>query len=118
MNRPISVLTQGDIEAMILALSEEIEQSTYSYSDLSDAAAIAEADFKFRAAKSMIEIAATGSKMNAQERQARVDVSAAEEFRRWKIAEARRQSMKEMLLSLRARLDATRTLSANVRHQT
>jgi len=118
MNRPVHVLTQGDIENMILALSQEIEDSTYTYSDLSDTAAIAEADFKFAAARAMIDLADKGAKMNAQERQARVDVSAAPQFRDWKIAEARRQAMKEMLLSLRARLDATRTLSANVRHQT
>jgi hypothetical protein len=103
---------------MILALSDEIETTTYSYADLSDASAIAEADYKFRSAKELLAIAASGIKLTAQEKSAHVDVSCTHEFRAWKIAEARRQSAKEALLSLRGRMDATRTLSANVRHQT
>ena len=110
------VLNQGEIEGMILALSDELETTTYSYADLSDSAAIAEADYKLIAAKEFILLSPI--KMTVQERGARVDVSCTHEFRAWKIAEARRQSAKEALLSLRGRIDATRTLSANVRNQT
>ena len=116
MNR---LLTQGDIETAILALSDELESQTYAYSELSDTAAVAEADYKIRLARALVGFAADPSiKMTATERQARVDLHCAAELRSWKIAEARRQATKETLLSLRSRLDAMRTLSANVRHST
>jgi len=112
------LLTQGDIEHSIVALSDQLEEQTYLYSQLSDHAAEAEADFKLEAGKQLIHLVATGAKMTAQEKQARVDVGCSQAFRTWKIAEARRQSCKEALLTLRARMDAQRSLAANVRHQT
>jgi hypothetical protein len=51
-------------------------------------------------------------------RDARALLACEAEFRRYKIAEASRNATKEHLASLRARLDAERTLSANVRAQT
>ena len=63
--------------------------------------------------------AAHGSlKLTAAEKQARAELHAADELRVWKINEARRGASKEALLSLRARLDALRTLSATLRSQT
>jgi hypothetical protein len=112
------LLTQGDIERGIIALSDQLEEQTYLYAQLSDLAAECEADFKLEAGKQLIGLVASGSKMTAQEKQARVDVGCAQTFRNWKLAEARRQSCKEALLSLRARIDAQRSLAANVRHQT
>ena len=112
------LLTQGDIEHSIVALSDQLEEQTYIYAQLSDEAANAEADYKLQAGKQLITLVASGAKMTAQERQARADVGCAEAFRAWKLAEARRQSCKEALLSLRARMDAQRSLAANVRHQT
>lgn len=112
------VLTQADIEGNILALSDQLEEETYLYSQLSDEAAIAEANYKQAAAVHLVTLAAAGAKMTAPERQARVDVHCADQFRAWKVQEARRQACKEALLSLRARIDAQRSLAANVRHQT
>lgn len=112
------LLTQGDIEHSIVALSDQLEEQTYMYAQLSDEAAEAEADYKLEAGRLLIGIASSGVKMTAPERQARVDVGCSESFRSWKLAEARRQSCKEALLSLRARIDAQRSLAANVRHQT
>jgi hypothetical protein len=112
------LLTQGDIEHNIIALSDQLEEQTYLYEQVSDDAAEAEADYKLANAQAMIRIAASGIKTTVQDRQARVDVECNEQFRVWKIAEARRQSCKEHLLSLRARMDAQRSLAANVRHQT
>lgn len=114
----LRLLTQGDIERNIIALSDQLEEQTYMYSRLSDEAAEAEADYKLEAGRQLIGLIASGSKMTAQEKQARVDVGCSQTFRDWKIAEARRQSCKEALLSLRARIDAQRSLAANVRHQT
>lgn len=112
------LLTQGDIEHSIIALSDQLEEQTYLYAQLSDEAAEAEADYKLEAGRLLIGIASSGAKMTAQERQARVDVNCSDSFRSWKLAEARRQSCKEALLSLRGRMDAQRSLAANVRHQT
>lgn len=114
----ITALSQAQIEHGIVALSDQLEEQTYMYAQLSDEAAEAEADYKLAAGKGLISLVASGSKMTAQERQARVDVGCSDAFRAWKLAEARRQSCKEALLSLRARMDAQRSLAANVRHQT
>lgn len=111
-------LIQAEVEQGILNLSNALEDSTEEYATLSDVAAEAEADFKLKMARAIIGMSASGIKATAQEKQARADLQAAEELRAWKIAEARRQAAKEHLLSLRARLDALRSLSANIRAQT
>jgi hypothetical protein len=115
MNR---LLTQGEIERMILDITNQLEEETYTYATLSDEAASAEADYKLSAARQLLAIAASGRKLTAPEKQATVDVACSEAFRIWKIAEARRGACKEALLSLRARLDAQRSLAANIRAQT
>lgn len=118
MGRSARLITQGEIEDLILRIAEEMETETYRYSDLASLAAQAEADYKLRAARALISIANTPTRITAAERQARAEITAAEELRIWKLAEARRQATKETLLTLRARLDALRSLAANVRHQT
>ena len=113
------LLTQGDIEGAILALSEDLEAQTDTYAALADEAAEAEADYKLKHARATVGYAAAdGPKMTAAQIAARVELAAATELRRYKLADARRQATREHLLSLRARLDAMRTLSANVRAQT
>lgn len=113
------LLTQGEVEESILALSDALEAETYEYAELSDTAATTEADYKIGHARAMIQFASDPEiKVTASVREARVDRHCAEQLRTWKLAEARRQSKKESLLSLRARLDAFRTLSANLRSQT
>lgn len=115
----MKLLTQGDIEAAILALSEALEDETHRYADLADEAAEAEADWKIKSARAAIGYAsADGPKLTQAQIAARVELHAADELRRYKITEARRQATREALMSLRARLDAMRTLSANVRAQT
>ncbi len=112
------LLSQGEIETEILRLSEELEAETYRYADVADLAATAEADYKLQAARLIVGFVASPTKMTALEKQARVDAQCDASYRVWKINEARRQSSKEALLSLRARLDSLRTLSANIRNQT
>ena len=112
------LLSQADIEIEIMRLSEELESETYRYADIADLAATAEADYKLEAAKLLVAISNTPTKMTAVEKQARVDLQCEPTYRVWKINEARRQASKEALLSLRARLDSLRTLSANIRNQT
>ena len=112
------ILAQPEIEQRILDTLAALEEETYAYAQMSDLAAQSEADYKIRAAKALVFESADHPKMTIGERQARVEISCAVELRAWKVAEARRQTSKEALLSLRARLDALRSLSANVRAQT
>lgn len=118
MNQRQRLLTQADIEFGIVSLSDQLEEQTHLYSQLSDEAAEAEADYKLEAGRMLIGLVHNETKMTAQERQARVDVASSVRYRSWKLAEARRQSCKEAMLSVRARMDAQRSLAANVRHQT
>lgn len=112
------LLTQGDIERSIMAVADELEEETERYDRVANLAADREASYKHAAAKAFVALADSGVKMTAGERQARADLAVVDEYRTWKITEAARASSREALLSLRARLDALRTLSANVRHQT
>ena len=111
-------LTQGQIEDEILSVSDALEAGTEQFADVADLAAECEADYKLSYARAFVGLSSTQAKMTAPERQARSELHAAAELRAWKIAEARRLSSKESLLSLRARLDALRTVSANIRSQT
>lgn len=112
------LLSQGEVESEIMRLSEELEAETYRYADIADLAATAEADYKHESARTLVGFSNSSVKMTALEKQARVDLHCDAKYRVWKINEARRQSSKEALLSLRARLDSLRTLSANIRNQT
>lgn len=115
----MKLLTQGEVEEQIMDLSHRLEHETYEYAELSDIAAVAEADYKILSARAMIQFAADPAiKVTSAVREAKVDRHCAEQLRAWKLAEARRQSKRESLLSLRSRLDAMRTLSANIRSQT
>lgn len=112
------LLTQGQTEQSILQLCDEIEQQTYLYAEQSETAAIAEADYKVAKSRSYVILTERHPKMTASEREMRADLNSAEQMRTWKLYEARRQATREALLSLRARLDALRSISANIRHQT
>lgn len=113
------VLAQVEVEQQILDICDALDAETHRYSEVADLAADAEADYKLAYARAVVTAAAHGSiKMTAPERQARAELAAAEQLRVWKIAEARRAATKEALLSLRARLDALRTLNASIRNAT
>lgn len=112
------ILTQGQIEQQIMEVAEALEEQTHLYADLADAAAVAEADYKLSYARAVVSMAAQPLKLTAPEKSARAELSAAQELREWKLADARLKSTKEALVALRSRLDALRTLGANVRAQT
>ena len=114
----MKVLAQSEIEHDIMRVVDEIEAQTHTYADVAHDAAVREADYKLRVARGIVALASTEARMTAVEKQARAELQAAEELREWKIADARLRSCKESLLSLRARMDALRSLSANVRAQT
>lgn len=116
MTRPL--LTQGQTEQSILDLSNDLEHQTDLYAQQSEMAATAEADYKLARARAYVLLSERHPKMTASEREMRSDLNSAEHLRLWKLYEAQRQATRESLLSLRARLDALRSISANIRHQT
>jgi len=113
----VRVLAQVEIENEILAVLDALEDQTHLYDRLAADAASAEADYKLAYARSVVRLSDSQARMTAPEKQARAELYAADELRAWKVLEARRGATKEALLSVRARLDALRSLSANVRHQ-
>ena len=121
MTMTTDLLTQGDVERMIVAVSDELESETERYSAVSELSADAEADFKGTFAVATIEVANTNRgdrTVTVNERDAIAHQRSADEFRRWKLLESRRAASREALLSLRARIDALRTLASNLRHLT
>ena len=114
------LLTQGQVERMILRISDELEDETHRYADLGDLVVDAELDYKRAYALAMINaaVAEDGTKRLVAERDAWVTTETIDLLRIWKIHEARHDSTKQALLSLRARLDALRTLVANIRSST
>ena len=116
MNAPISPY---DIELGIIDLCEALEKETEQYAQLSELAAESEAKYKLIYSKTHVQMASNeNGRMTVNEKQARADLIANDQFRIYRIYEARRAASREALLSLRARLDAMRTLSANLRIQT
>lgn len=111
------MLTQVEIERQIMGIVDALEGETERYADVAQLAAECEAEYKLKAARAWVAMASQGRSITAGERQARADLAAGDELRAWKIAEARRAACREVLLSMRGRLDALRTLAANLRHQ-
>lgn len=113
-------LAQVEIEGAIVTLGDEMEALTEEYARLSDEEAEAENAFKYRHARSIIVNAQVGtmpngSKSTADWRVARADLDSEAEGSRYRILEARLRATKEALITKRARLDALRTIAANVR---
>jgi hypothetical protein len=108
-------LTQVDIETDILRICDKLEQDTSLLAETSVQRAEAEATFKQRYAKAMVE--QTG-KVPVASKEAIAHLRSSDEFRIWRILEAREKATQQSLLALRARLDALRTISANVRAMT
>jgi hypothetical protein len=110
-------LTQAEVESAILDTADALDRVTHEFADISDAAAEAEADYKLAVARTWLGIVGGERKMTTTERQMRTDALTNDALRAYKVAEARRASTREALLSYRARIDALRTVSANVRAQ-
>jgi hypothetical protein len=112
------LLSQGEIEEHIIALSDELETATDLYADQNEDAAEAEHAYKLKVAQRLVRLADTNTRMTAATRQAMADLEAESEHRAYLVTKARQGATKEKMLSLRHRIDALRTLAANVRYQT
>jgi hypothetical protein len=111
-------LTQVEVEERIATVLEAMELHTEEYEDLARNAAEAEADFRKQSATALLAVIQHGDKMTVAERQARADLYCADDHKAHLIATAARNSKREYLLSIRAHLDALRTLNASIRGQT
>ena len=114
------LLTAGEVERQILSLSDRLEDETNRYADVAELAALAEADFKGCHARALLAFAdaTVGSrKATVDERRAQADLDAEDAYAIYRLNEARLDACKQALYSLRTRLDALRTLAANIRAQ-
>jgi pyruvate kinase len=111
-------LTQVEVEERIATVIEAMETHTEDYDDLARRAAEAEADYRRQSATALLAVIQHSDKMTVGERGARADLMCAAEHKEYLIATAARNSKREYLLTLRAHLDALRTLNASIRGQT
>jgi hypothetical protein len=116
------VLTQGEIEDAIMATTDRIEEMIGEYATSCDNAADAEATYRVRFARAFLTFKGSrtdeGKLMTEKECEARATVMVENDLRSYKLSAAVVDSGKQAQLSQRARLDALRTLSANVRAAT
>lgn len=115
-------LSQVEVEVGIMAAVDEMETLTEEYAGISDAEAEAENAYKRRKYRAVIVLSerptlADGRKTTVDWREAQAETIAADEADAYRLAQARLRSTKEALLTKRARLDALRSLAANVRAQ-
>jgi len=104
------VLTQGEVELEIDRLLGLMGERTEELAQLSVRASEAETEYKRSFAEAFIR--ATGT---VKDREALATMNAIEQFATHKHADALLRSGQESLRTIRAALDALRTVSANVR---
>jgi hypothetical protein len=120
------VLTQHDIETAILETSDKLEELVDDYAEVAELAAVSDVEFKRQQAMMTLAViqhppqGADGKpiKMTADERAARIELQVSPVRREAAIAGARREAAREALNTQRTRMEALRTLAANVRYLT
>jgi hypothetical protein len=105
-------LIQVEVEERIQGLCDALEELVTTFTSVSHKRAEAEADFKYRYSRSLIEQAV---KLPVASKEAIAHLKATEQYRLWKILEAQEKATQQGLTSIRSQLDALRTISANVR---
>ena len=112
-------LSAHEVEEMIQHTLATLEELVEDYADIAERAAVSEVDFKREQAQTLLAVtdaaAQRGRKMTADERSARVEVAVNDLRRVAAIAGASRESAREAMNTHRTRLEALRTLAANVR---
>lgn len=114
--KPEHVVTAHEAEQMLGRTLQRLENETLAFRDIQDRAAEAEADY--RLAKGTKALAIIRSGLPAKERDARIEVELDPERRAHLAAQAVLFSQRELLLTLRTRVEALRTISASIRGQT
>lgn len=113
-------LSPADVEARIMELSDALGEGTVAYAARRREAAEAEADYKAAFHRAVLRAAAEARGRNAEERRAWAATRPEVEprYRAHLIAEAVLDAAKDGQSTLKARLDAERTLAANLRNVT
>ena len=109
-------IIQTEVEQLMSVLGRELEEGTEQYAKIAEERAVAEADYKERYWTALVrQVDHPEYRTTAPQREARAALVAREEFRRFKLLEAREKAAQQHLISIRARLDSLRTMAANVR---
>ena len=107
---------QAEVEELMSILGAQLEEGTEEFAKLAEERAIAEADYKERYWTALVrQVDHPEYRTTAPQREAKAGLLAKEEFRRFKLLEAREKAAQQHLISIRARLDSLRTMAANVR---
>lgn len=111
----IEPINQIDLESQMLRICDRIEADIELLFDLSAQRAEAESAYKYKYSRSMVE---QTTKVPVASKEAIAHLRASDEYRNWKVLEGREKATQQSLIASRARLDALRTISANVRAMT
>lgn len=112
------VLTQAEIEKYITDISDDLDSATHAYGDALNASAEAEGNYRVEYAKAMTRLKFGERKMSDEAAKQQATIECEELLHERLSKGAVERYLEERCRSLRARLDAVRTLSANVRAQT
>jgi len=115
MNR--SPLSQHEVESLILSLSDALADATLDYRNLCDSVATAEMDYKHAYHSAVVGLAA-GAKVTADVRKSTAWLRSERQERNYTVLAASKEGSREYLRTLTTRIEALRTVSANVRGQT
>ena len=110
-------LAQAEVESLILDLTDTLADATDEYRDLCDLTARAEMDYKHAYHSSVVALA-SGAKVTADVRKSTAWLRSENAERAYTTLAAAKEAGKEHLRSLTVRIEALRTVSANVRGQT
>lgn len=113
MSRGIAPITPAKVESEILRLVARLEEITDELAVLARAAADAEATYKAAYAKAFLEAEGT-----ATVREHTATLRSHSLYKQRRYSEGTYASAKEALGTIRAQLDALRTISASIRSQT
>lgn len=109
-------IIQTDVEGLLLTLGDQLDEGTVAFEKVAEERAIAEADWKERYWSALVRLVDDGpNRRTAAQREAMAGLMAKEELRRFRLLEAREKAAQQHLITIRARMDSLRTVSANVR---
>jgi len=119
------VMSQAQIEHQIMDTADALELLVEQYAEIAEAAGLSTAEhLKQQALMTLAVIEhpprnenGLAIKQDAKSRDARIELASNDERKAAAIAGARREFQREAMSMQRSRLDALRTLAANVRYQ-
>ena len=105
-------ISQMDLEAEMLRICTRMEEDIDLLLQLSTERAEAESSYRYKHARAIFE---QEGKIPVATKDAVAHLRAADEFRQWLLLTGREKATQQSLIASRSRLDAMRTICANVR---